>query len=54
VTVTVKDTVCPKANGSPGPGVVVSCTTGAWLPTMITTDAAAERPVESVTRSVAS
>ena len=54
VTVTVNWTVCPKENGSPGPGVVVSSTTGAVLPTMISTDAAAERPVRSVTRSVAS
>ena len=33
---------------------LTNSTTGAWLPTMIRTSAAAERPVRSVTFSVAS
>ena len=51
--VTLKRTVSPKLNG----GVVdatVRFTTGAWLPMMIRTEFDAERPLVSVTRSVAS
>ena len=41
---TVKCTVSPKSNGGEG-SVTVRFTTGAWLPTMIRTEADAERPV---------
>ena len=53
MTCTLKFTVSPKLNG----GVVdttVRFTTGAWLPIEIRTEFDAERPVRSVTFSVAS
>jgi hypothetical protein len=37
-------TAWPNWNGSFGSGSVSSVTTGAWLPTMISTEADAERP----------
>lgn len=56
VTVTCQVTVSPQWNGVPpcGAGSVVRATTGALLPTTTGTDAEAERPVLSVTFSVAS